>query len=119
MLNDYPGAEPEDELADLRAEIAKLRAALAHEREEREALPKLLVPTVAAQQAKWETVLSAHLEALKNAPELERMREEGILPHFAKLATRQRALEEGFQDLSKLGIETYSLVRDIMERLSK
>jgi hypothetical protein len=49
---------------------------------------------VAKRLEQWETLFSRHLDALRKAPELERLREEGLLPKFAALATRVRALEE-------------------------
>jgi hypothetical protein len=97
-----------DELCRLLATGNKTRAEFI------EAAGKTL-PALAERQAQWESLLATHLEALKACPELERLREEGLLPKFAALATRQRALEEQFAELSSVVVETFTIMREFLD----
>jgi len=59
------------------------------------------------------------VETLRRATEPHAIREENLIPLFAKLATRQRALEEQVLDLSRFAIETCSLMKKVVEILQR
>ena len=113
MMNEHNDNES------LRAELADLKAERSHDTETRQQLlsaTERLLPALINQQQQWEARHMAHLKALRHAPELERLREEGLLPKFALLATRQRALEEEHEVLSGTIIETLSdIVRELAD----
>jgi hypothetical protein len=43
------------------------------------------------------------------------MREGSLQEHYARLATRQRALEEQFHELCGVTIQTFTLVRELLD----
>jgi hypothetical protein len=75
-----------------------------------------IVPALAESRQQWEKLFTKTIDNLKAAPELERLREQGLLPKFQALATRQRVLEEGFVELRALIVETYSMLIDFIGR---
>jgi hypothetical protein len=111
-----------DEVERLRAKVERLEAQTAHDNETRQQLvtaSQRLLPELAKQQQLWERQHAAHLEALRKAPELERLREEGLLPKMAVLMTRQAALEREFEELRTLAVETYTAMREVLELLRR
>jgi hypothetical protein len=61
----------------------------------------------------------SHLEVIRKTPILEAAREAALLPRYAIIATRVHALEEGFHELSKLAVDTYTVVGELHELLTK
>jgi hypothetical protein len=55
---------------------------------------------------------AAHLAAVRAAPEVTQQRESSWLEPYARLATRVRALEEGFEEMCNVVVSLFSLVRD-------
>jgi hypothetical protein len=111
-----------NELERLRGQVADLEAQMTHDNETRARLVSAadaLLPSLAKQQQQWERQHAAHLEALRRAPELERLREEGLMPKYAELATRQRALEEQYNELRGLAVETFTAMRELVELLKR
>jgi hypothetical protein len=108
------------ELEALRGEVAELKAQVSHDNQNRRELfaaTDRLLPALGKQQEQWDRLHTAHLEALRHSPELERLREEGLLPRMAVLMTRQTTLEREFHELCGVAIETFTIVRELLERL--
>ena len=93
----------DDELTELTARISALEARVGHDDETRSQLlaaTDRMVPTLAKRLEQWEALFAGHLNALKHSPELERLREQGLLPKMATLMTRQTMLEERYWELA-------------------
>jgi hypothetical protein len=111
-----------NELESLRNEVSELRAQIHHDNETRQQLVSAadaLLPALAKQQQQWEAQHLRRLEALRRAPELERLREEGLLPKFAVLATRQRAVEEWLVEQSRIIAADHDAILAILELLKR
>ncbi len=92
-----------NEIEALRAEVAELRLQVKHITETNAQLLDIAaesIPAMARKQEDWERLFISHLNALKNAPELERLRERGLLPAMATLMTKFRNLEEKVDELT-------------------
>jgi hypothetical protein len=122
--------DDKDELVErLRAKVDELEAQLAHDNTTRQQLlaaSDKLLPALAAQRELWDQQHAAHLEAMRRAPELERLREEGLMPKMAILMTRQTtveerqtALETQFLELWSLGVETYTRTGELVDLLKQ
>jgi hypothetical protein len=106
----------------LETEKEELKAQVDHDNETRQQLlqaAERVIPTIAKQQEQWEARYARGVEALQKAPELERLREAGLMPKFALLLTRQRILEEQFVELRALAIDTYTLVGNLISALGR
>jgi hypothetical protein len=109
-----------NELEILRAKVADLEARVTHDDESRRQLlanTDELMPRLAKERQQWETLFTAHRENLEHQPEFQQMREQALLPKFAQLATRQRALEEQYFEMCGVIITTLDLAREILESL--
>jgi hypothetical protein len=78
-----------------------------------------LLDAVAKRQEQWERLFAAHRENLLHLPEVQAMREEGLMPKMAVLMTRQTALEEQFHELRILAVETYTAMKEVLELLRR
>src|SRR5215469_16156587 len=83
-MTQYPGTDDplEDQVADLRTRLARLEGQLTHDNQTRKELldaTSAVLPALDARAKKWEALAAAHVEALRKAPEIERLREEGLL----------------------------------------
>jgi len=110
------------ELESLRAQVTTLQAQVDHDNETRRELLSAtdkLLPRLAQVHSQWEQRFAAHLRALDHAPELERLREEGLLPKMAALMTRQKFLEEQFDELRLIAVEAYTAVKELLAILRR
>jgi hypothetical protein len=79
--------------------------------------PKIDPAAIDKRFQQWEELFRSHLEALRKAPELERLREEGLLPKFAALATRVRALEETSMEAWHLIMAGQTELQEFLDQL--
>jgi len=63
--------------------------------------------------------LRARLEAREHAPGLERLREQGLLPKVAEVATRMRAVEGEFNSLREIVVAQHDAIHEILEILKR
>jgi len=101
-----------EEIEVLRAEFAELK----RERESRRELLAAcegLVPQMARGLDTIERRFTANVEALRHMPEVQHMRENGLMEYYAKVATRVRALEEQMSELRKMMHELLTRLRRI------
>jgi hypothetical protein len=106
------------DLASLRAEVAELCRLLATGNETRAEFIETAgrtLPALAASMEQWEQRLTATLEAVRNSPALGQARQDGMLAHYATLATRVRAIEERFEELASVAIETFTIMREFLD----
>jgi hypothetical protein len=102
----------------LEAQVAQLTAQVAHDNETRAQLLatcESLVPRmVHITQAS-----AAQVAAVRAAPEVQAQREGSLFEFYAKLATRVRALEEGFEEMREVLVDYHSTLKDAIELLKR
>ena len=103
---------------ELRAEVANLKAQVAHDNETRRQLlaaADAAIPKLAKQQEQWATLFAASVETVRRSQEIGDARQDGLLPQLAIIKTRVRALEEAFHEMAGIVIEDHTTILEIAD----